>query len=100
EHVDHSCGMKAEDRARRHANAAVREDAQSQRAGGKARPVDHHALTRLAHRLKESEERRRLAARAPLDHDVRTSGREAGKHEEDGEKGASHRTSKSFRYDF
>ena len=40
-------GMKAEPRAPRHADALTRDDAEHQRAGRKARPVDDHLLTRI-----------------------------------------------------
>jgi hypothetical protein len=65
--IDGLCRVEAEHRTRRHADAASRHDDENERAGGKARAVDDHALMTLAQRLEEIDEGRRLAAGAAFD---------------------------------
>src|SRR5579871_4627122 len=49
--IDRARSMEAEHRAARHADALARYYAQHQRAGGQARPIDHHALAGIAYLL-------------------------------------------------
>ena len=70
--VDRARGMETEHRTAGDADAVVRHDAQHQRAGRQAGPVDHHAFAGLAHLVEQIEERADLSAGARR---MRTSAR-------------------------
>src|SRR5260370_1352837 len=62
--------LLAQDRAARYADAVVRHQAQHQRAGRQARPVDHDPLAGGADALEQIEERTDLTARTGEDADL------------------------------
>ena len=65
--VDGPCGVKAEHRSPRDADAAARNNNENERAGGKAGAVDDDALAGLPQLLEKLDKRAGLASRAGFD---------------------------------
>ena len=65
--VDGPCGVKAEHRSPRDADAAARNNNENERAGGKAGTVDDDALAGPAQLLEKLDKRPGLASRAGFD---------------------------------
>jgi hypothetical protein len=82
--VDRPRGVKSQYRATRHANAIAGHDAQHQRTGRQARPVDHHVFARSTHPVEQFEEWADLAARTGEDANLalRRRGESAQRYEE------------------